>query len=356
MFVKVTVPISSVGTNWALSNAIRATCKAAAGTTPATPAGCTNYEVLSNVEAGGWVDNSAASNYLSNNTDTSGDLVMMAATKKNNIGIDEMAKHFKITFGNSSPDDQITRIDVGVTYPTGTYSANSTPQMQQVFTNMDAVDFDDSEYHSNWYISSTQNYFWFWNESYSTLETYLFGIADLSGTPPGMLSENNYYVPVASLTSFVSGTHNHTYSFHCLNYGIHDYNNNNTSKYDNFWSAVEQNGTTSLSMDTTSPPFSIYNYTSTSSPSSVLYQKSMNTDGKLVDSLHPVARYSPMANIPFETLDGIKNVGRFKGLVDAATGTNGFRAYVNKFVYDENGERYMVVHYNPWSPVAIRCV
>ena len=115
MFVKVTVPISSVGTNWALSNAIRATCKAAAGTTPATPAGCTNYQVLSNVEAGGWVDNSAASNYLSNNSDTSGDLVMMAATKKNNIGIDEMAKHFnEILKGNKHNEKIFAKVVEGI--------------------------------------------------------------------------------------------------------------------------------------------------------------------------------------------------------------------------------------------------
>lgn len=359
MFVKFSVSnLSGAATNWGIQNAIRATCEAAAGATPATPSGCDDYVVLSNVEAGGWVTNTDNSDLLTSASDTSGALTMMAPTKKNNFGIAEMAKHIKFQFDVVSSASQIVETQFGVTYPDSSSSSNSSPLFAAGSWNGEDEALTNEAHHRNWYLSTTENYFWFWNETYLISSQYFIGMGDLSGTPPSLLSENNYYVPIAGLHSADGTYHNFCTSYHLENGGVDPahFNSNGDNKYTNEWKATSQTGT-DITFSTTSPMFNIYNYNSSivSGPTQA-YRQSLNTDGHLVDSLHPVARYHPHSNYPFETLDGIKNFGRFKGILDQYSGETGYRSYINKFVYDENGERYMVVHWNPWAPMAIRAV
>ena len=358
MFVKFSVSnLSGSGPIWGIQNAIRDTCEAAAGATPATPAGCDDYVVLSNVEAGGWVTNTDNSDLLSSSTDTSGALTMMAPTKKNNFGIAEMAKHIKFQFGVVSNSTAVLETHFGVTYPDSAFSSHSSPLFAAGFWNGEDEALISEAHHRNWYLSTTENYFWFWNETYSIGTQYFIGMGDLSGTPPSLLSENNYYIPIAGLHSAEGTYHTYTQSYHLENGGVDPahFNSAGKNKYTNEWQSTSQTNDT-IPFSTNSPMFNIYNFNGTTSNPTIAYRQSLNTDGHLVDSLHPVSRFHPHSNYPFETLDGIKNFGRFKGILDQNSGQNGYRAYINKFVYDENGERYMVVHWNSWAPMAIRAV
>jgi len=349
MFVRFTTSSNNAERHWGFQNALLATATANSGFTPSLPSGCIDYSVLSNDEAGGWVENVSESDLLTSSTDTAGTLCLQSRMTSKDIGIEEMSKHIKIQFDGSAGDFE--QIAFGVVIPDGSTSANSNPLLFNATSEHNDRDFDHS---LDWYVSITEEYCWIWDVNAGF--QHIFGLCDLDGVPPAYKSQSNYWSPIAGLCSDVAANFHTSYMQMLLHPIMSSYNSGGLLGA-GAWTQL-QLVDTHPELYSTTPDCTYYNYSGAATPATDVYHKSVNTDGMYTDSLNPIAMFSPMNNIPYMPFKGIKALGRFSGASqdDVANAAVNYKSYINRIVYDENGDRYMVVHWNPWAPVAIRCV
>ena len=350
MFVRFTTESGFGERHWGFQNALLATATANSGFTPSLPSGCIDYAVLSNDEAGGWVNNVSESNLLSHSGDTSGDICLQSRMTSKDIGIEEMSKNIKITFDGSNGDFE--QIAFGIVVPDGTHSANGSPLLYNV-----ASEYNDrtGALHSkDWYVSITEEYCWIWDVNAGF--QHLFGLCDLDGVPPAYKSQSNYWSPIAGLTSDIATNFNTSY-MQMIQHPIMSSYNSGGLLGQGSWTQLQLNDA-NPELYNSNPDCTYYNYSGAGVAGNDVYHKSVNTDGVYTDSLNPIAMFAPMNNIPYMPFKGIKALGRFSGASqdDVANAAVNYKSYINRIVYDENGDRYMVVHWNPFAPVAIRCV
>lgn len=341
MWVKFTTG-SGNNQQWGMQNAIIATATAAAGSTPATPAGCDDYVVLSNVEAGGWfVDPNDDS--LTSAVDNAGTTKLYAPTKKSNMDKSVAAKHLWFDWDGGAYNLEAVRI--GASYPDA--QPTNLPLLQFVETLVDDV----AIFGYNWYISCTENYFYLWKEE---RYTSYFGFCDLSGTPSVLLAESNNFMPLAGLSTS-PGTNATLHTLYWLRNGTMASYHSTMSIYDNAWVTYLGNDG-SNSFNETGPWNHLFTYDAVTTSTGREYCMAYNGDGRLVPALHPLPYFNPLDNIPYQTLDGIKLLGIYKYKSDASNHANAMEQYTNKIFYDENGDRYMGITPFLYQPLAIRCV
>lgn len=342
MFVKFTTA-SGNNQQWGMQNAIIATATAVAGSTPATPSGCDDYVVLSNVEAGGWfVDPNDDS--LSSITDGSGTTKIYAPTKKSNMDKSIAAKHLWFDWDTSSQNLELVRI--GVSYPDSYPTAS--PLLQSIENTVDDV----AVFGYNWYISCTENYFYMWKEE---RVTSYFGFADLSGTPSVLLAESNNNLPVAGLGTTGGTNTTALHNLYWLRNGTQASYHSTMTIYDNAWNTYLGTDTTN-SLNESGPWNHLFTVDSATAGTGRDYCMAYNGDGRLVPTLHPFPYFNPLDNIPYQTIDGIKILGIYKYKSDASAAVQQLEMYQNKVFYDENGDRYMAITPFLAQPLAIRCV
>lgn len=354
MFVRFTTESGAAARHYGFQEALKATATANSGFTPSLPGGCIDYQVLSNDEAGGWVENTDWSDPLTSTSDSSGTYAIMSGLTSKDFGIENMSKHLKIQFDGTNGDFE--QIHIGSVIPDGQYSGNNSPFNTTVTSDLN--DATSATHGTSWFLSITSSYCWIWQNGVG-LPSF-FGIADLDGVPPAYKSVSNYWAPWAFFGTFAGTNHKQLNATISQN-GVFPYyrgSDGNGPMTEGDWQTFDCGNNNNIPLYGSVPELSIYTYDGTSHPSNDVYRKAINTNGEYTDSLHPIAFYSPMNNFPYMPLKGVKAVGRFVGLsqTDSTNGASTYQQYINKIVYDENGDRYMIVHPQPWAPVAFRCV
>jgi hypothetical protein len=352
MFVRFTTESGAAARNYGFQEALKATATANSGFTPSLPGGCIDYQVLSNDEGGGWVENLDACDPLTSATDTSGTYSIMSDLSSKDFGIEDMSKHLKIDFDQTGGNFEQVR--PGFKIPDGTYSTNTNP-----FFVSTTIDLDDVVAQpTSWFLSITSEYCWVWENGVGIQP--FFGVADLDGVPPAYKSTSNYWAPFTFLATYDGANHKRIQANFPTN-GIFTAQKGLTGQgplTEGVWKTADANSSETLTLFSATPELTIYTYDGTGNPGNVVYHKSINTNGEYTDSLNPLAFYAPFSNFPYMPIKGIKAVGRFSGASqsDVTNAADTYKQYINKIVYDENGERYMIVHSNYWAPVAFRCV
>ena len=353
MFVRFTTEAGTPARLYGFQEALKATATANSGFTPSLPGGCIDYQVLSNDEAGGWVENLDACSPLTSITDTSGSYAIMSDLTSKDFGIEDMSKHLKINFDGTSGDFET--IDVGFKVPDGTYSSNANPTWSTPDSDLDDL---SSGHPTSWFLSITSEYCWIWQNGVA-LQPF-FGVADLDGVPPAYKSTSNYWPPFTYLGTSPGTNHRRMEARFAMNGIFNSYKGStgNGPLTEGNWAVYDTNGSTTMSLYSGTPELSIYTYDGTGNAGTDVYHKSVNTNGEYTDSLNPIAFYAPFNTFPYMPIKGIKAVGRFTGETqsDVTSASTSYKQYINKIVYDENGDRYMIVHPQYWAPVAFRCV
>lgn len=354
MFVRFTTESGNTNRNWGFQNALIATATANSGFTPSLPDGCISYQVLSNDEAGGWVQNTDWCDPLVSGTDTAGNIAIMAPITSKDFGIDQMSKHIRFTFDQTNGD--WSAIHVGHRIPDGTYSANTNPLSTSIASHHYK---DDSTNHpTDWFLSITSEYCWIWRNGVP--QQHFLGVADFDGVPPAYKSVSNYWTPYAYFGTFAGTNQSKYQAYYPMNGVFSNYRGSSNLGPMTAGTYVNHDCSNSSTLYFTPsiPEVTIYTYDGTANPGSDVFHQCINTDGYYTDSLNPLAIYGPAIGFPYMPLKGIKAVGRFVGSSgsDVTSASTNYQTYVNKIVYDENGDRYMIVHSNYWAPVAFRCV
>lgn len=353
MFVRFTTESGSTAKNYGFQEALKATATANSGFTPSLPGGCIDYQVLSNDEAGGWVENTDWCDPLTSSSDTSGTYAIMSGLTSKDFGVENMSKHLKIQFDQT--DGNFEQIYVGSRIPDGTYSANSSPYSKTI-SSCDSQ--DDTSHGTQWYLSITSSYCWVWENGAASPN--FFGVADLDGVPASYKSVSNYWPPFLWFTSHAGANYRKYLAEYIIN-GVMSSKRGSSNEgplSQGIWTSYDCSNAQQIAMYSTAPELTIYSYDATATPALNVYRQSINTNGEYVDSLNPIAMYAPHNNVPYMPIKGIKALGRFSNdsASDVTNAASTYYSYVNKIVYDENGDRYMILHPNPWAPIAIRCV
>jgi hypothetical protein len=358
MFVRFTT-LNSSGGHLGFQNAVIATATANANFTPSLPVGCATYDVLSNADAGGWVLNTSASVLMTSASSTGCHVVIQAGLSSKDYGVDKMAKHIKFDFDHTSGDFE--GFFYGVTVPNNNSSHNSNASFYSsnaLTPKPQLEDATDSFHPHEWFMSVTSDYCYIWEVS-NTFQKFI-GAADFDGVPAAYRSVSNMWAPFAGVYS-ISGTTHHRIAMQFLMNGVFaGKRHSGMSELDaGTWTAVDSNDST-IETYSEIPRMDFYTYDGTSTPNQFVYHKAVNSNGEIVDSLNPIGLFAPQNNWPYMTLKGIKALGRFEHLNDGdvavAVAAETYHQYRNKIVYDENGERYMVVQFSRHAPVAFRCV
>ena len=352
MFVRFTTESGSTARNYGFQEALKATATANSGFTPSLPGGCIDYQVLSNDEGGGWVENLDACDPLTSDTDSSGTYSIMADLSSKDFGIEDMSKHLKINFDQTTGNFE--DVFPGFRIPDGTYSTNTNPYFSATVIDLD----DDTGQPTSWFLSITSEYCWVWENGVGIQR--FFGVADLDGVPPAYKSTSNYWPAFTFLGTF-DGTNHKSMNAYFPTNGIFTAQKGDSGDgplTEGVWKLYDTRNGAAISPYAATPELTIYTYDGTGNPAADVYHKSVNTNGEYTDSLNPLAFYAPFNNFPYMPIKGIKAVGRFSGASqsDVTNASDTYKQYINKIVYDENGERYMIVHSNYWAPVAFRCV
>jgi hypothetical protein len=360
MFVRFTTGTSSGG-HFGFQNAIIATATANANFTPSLPTGCVSYDVLSNTEAGGWVVNTAGSTLMTQASSTGAHVVLQAGLSSKDFGIDEMAKHIKFDFDHTSGDFE--NVYFGVTVPNNNSSHNSNTNFYSSGALSPKPQIEDAtaSFHPrDWFMSITSDYCFLWEISSASGFPKFFGATDFDGVPAAYRSISNMWAPFAGVYSSNGTTHHRMTAQFLMNGLFASKRHAGMSELDaGTWTAIESTDST-LETYALIPRMDFYTYDSTSNPNEFVYHKAFNSNGDIVDSLNPIGLFAPQNNWPYMTLKGIKAVGRFEHISNddqsVAVASQTYHQYRNKIVYDENGYRYMIIHFNRHAPIALRCV
>jgi hypothetical protein len=352
MFVRFTTESATQAKNWGFQNAIIATAQANSGFTPSTPSGCIDYTVLSNVEAGGWISVTDDADPLTGDNDSNGNFSIKSEMTSKDLGIEVMAKTMKWIFDQTNGDWDAIRAGVIIPDPAGTAGSNTNPSEVVLASDLDSV----SPHPTEWYASITKEYCYIWEREAGFQS--MIGYADLDGVPPAYKSQSNYWAPVMAMHS-TNGTNYPSANFRYLMNGIFTSYRSSYSKLEaGNWMDSNAENTSSFTLYDATPEVTFYTYDNTSTPTNSVYHKSIDTNGDFTDSLNPIALFNPMNNMPYMPMKGIKALGRFSGSnqSDVTNAATNYQLYRDRIVYDENGDRYMIIHFNPWAPVAIRCM
>lgn len=335
----------------------------------------TDFEVISNDEAGGWTNYDAVSSSSSSYSWRAGWEADSPKTGRNfkkrwEVGTNTTSSSHTNNWGPKGGlyDSDNSSYILAMTSQSYYTSTNSTANGYSWFRTLNPDDLTWGW----WNLSVTSKYVWFWPDSNINSTAgcrYMAGMADLAGTPQYLL--NAISDNVASVGFYSSSTDS--------GYGIGT--STSTSYYNDFiqyyFANIDGMGPTSTqsatngmltqsgsspSISATAIPWQIHppHYYNIISNSQECFLPTFDEYGTSVGGLTPITIMSPLKGVPPQTIEGIYYY--MPRRVVNTTEAQNWASYIapkynNRIIYDENGDKYRLWHaYGSMHIKAIRAM
>lgn len=333
---------------------IRAVATASAGATISDPAGTTQFQVVSNTEAGGWTVDSSTTASTYSYSNWNGSIQINSPTNKSGY-----SKSFRV-FANSSStaqtnwgsmlcqfkayDGSSARYTASLVYN----ASNSTSTSHNMWMPTGGI-YNTS---MTWHFSCTADYAYLWYELDTSIASgyanNFAGVSELQNVPSSYLGTGNAFFPAVGFyscsynASYPFGTSTTSYYHDYFAHSIHGSYPNGDDGPSDYYNAtnVQYTGTGELSTNDCPGRFGPFYYTGYSnSYGAYNFKPIYNANGEKVGSLIPAFYFNPYKGIPFTTLSGFYYYEPFERF-DGSYSSLPYATRQSEIIYDASGDKY----------------